>query len=45
VIAMAVFAHIGHVAEPLMFLPAFFVVGWSLVASRRRTHNQEDPDA
>jgi hypothetical protein len=43
--AMLVFAHIGHVVEPLMFLPAFFAVGWSLVASRRRSQNQEDLDA
>jgi hypothetical protein len=42
---MMVFAHIGHVVEPLLFLPAFFAVGWSLLGSRRRTPNQEDPDA
>jgi hypothetical protein len=42
---MAVYAHIGHVVEPLLFLPAFLAVGWSLVASRRRSTNQEDPDA
>jgi hypothetical protein len=44
-IAMVVYAHIGHVLEPLMFLPAFIAVGFSLVSSRRRTLNQEDPDA
>jgi hypothetical protein len=43
--AMAVFAHIGHVVEPLLFLPAVLAVGWSLIASRRRTHNSEDPHA
>jgi hypothetical protein len=42
---MVVFAHIGHVVEPLMFLPAFIAVGWSIASSRRRTLNQEDPDA
>jgi hypothetical protein len=42
---MVVFAHIGHVVEPLLFLPAFLAVGWALVSSRRRTLNQEDPDA
>ena len=41
---MVMFAHIGHVVEPLMFLPAFIAVGWS-IASSRRTLKKEDPDA
>lgn len=38
-------AHIGGFLEPLIFLPAFAVVGWSIVRSirDRRNHYREDP--
>ena len=35
-------AHLAGLLEPLFFLPAFVMVLWSIVTTRRRETNQPD---